>query len=69
MIVLGGLTEVVRQIRLASPKLVMFKSGIFPAKYPWKFTMETGRFSDAQIMAVLKAAPTQCNAQMLRAHG
>lgn len=37
-------------------KLVVFKSRIFSASYLGRFTMKNGRFSDAQIMAVLKQA-------------
>jgi putative transposase len=35
---------------------VVFKSGIFSAKYLRRFTMKTARYSDAQNMGVLKQA-------------
>jgi len=35
---------------------VVFKSRIFSARYLRRFTMKNGRYSDAQIMAVLKQA-------------
>ncbi|MFT5629950.1 MAG: hypothetical protein ACI9HB_001116, partial [Gammaproteobacteria bacterium] len=35
---------------------MVFKSRIFSARYLRRFTMKNGRFSDAQIMAVLKQA-------------
>jgi putative transposase len=34
----------------------VFKSRIFSARYLRRFTMKNGRYSDAQIMAVLKQA-------------
>jgi putative transposase len=37
-------------------KLVVFKSRIFSARYLRRFVMKTARYSDAQIMGILKQA-------------
>ena len=52
------------------PKIVVFKSGILSARYLRGFSINNGRYSDAQIMAFLKQAEAAMPVSELRsAHG
>jgi len=51
-------------------KLVVFKSRIFSASYLRRFLMKTGRYSDAQIMGILKQAESGVPiSELCREHG